>query len=210
MKPTPSTTAGTDSSDCHAPMNHHILTAASLLLITTHASPSMAAVTITIAQQGPDVIARAIGTLDLPPSSNEAHCGGVPGLIQDGAIAPGIGAICLGSGSGYTYSISGPSTFGTGLGRYADSSDGGLFGLNSSLGILASKGTIIDSTSTWRNTSISDLGITPGDLGTWQLGHPGEGTITARAEVPGPLGFLGAAGLWSWSRRLRARVRAGQ
>jgi hypothetical protein len=33
--------------------HHHILTAASLLLITTHASPSMAAVTITIAQQGP-------------------------------------------------------------------------------------------------------------------------------------------------------------
>lgn len=191
-------------------MKHHILTAASLLLINTCASPSIAAVTITIAQHGPDVIARAIGTLNLSPTTNEAHCGGVPGLIPDGAIAPGIGAICLGSGSGYTYSISGPSTFGTGLGRYANSSDGGLFGLNSSLGILASNSTIIDSTSVWKDTSLSDLGITPGDLGTWQLGHSGEGRITARAEVPAPLGLIGAAGLWSFSRRLRARVRAGQ
>lgn len=191
-------------------MKHPILTAASLLLITTSAFPSMAAVSVTIAQHGPDVIARAIGTLDLPPASNEAHCGGVPGLIPDGAIAPGIGAICLGSGSGYAYSISGPNTFGTGPGRYADSSEGGLFGLNSSLGILATNSTIIDSISTWKNTSLSDLGITPGDLGTWQLGHSGEGRITARAEVPAPLGLIGAAGLWSFSRRLRARVRAGQ
>jgi hypothetical protein len=28
--------------------------------------------------------------------------------------------------------------------------------------------------------------------------------------VPAPVGLLGAAGLWSCSRRLRARTRAGQ
>ena len=164
---------------------------------------AQAAVDITIMQEGPDVIARAFGTLDLPPSTINAHCGGVPGTIPDGAIAPDIGAICVGSGGGFAYSITGPSSFGAGPGRYADTSSGGLFGFNSALGILATSGTIIDSTSTWSGATLADLGISPGGLGTWQT--PG-GSVTARAEVPAPIGLLGVGAMLTWTRILRRKI----
>ena len=169
------------------------------------AIPSLASVQVRIYEDGPDVIAEAIGNLDLPPSTTLAACGGTPGLTPNGAVAPAFGVICVGSGTGFAYSITGPASFGTGFGRYADSSSGGLFGVTGTLGLLATDGPRIRSRSTWTNTSLASLGLTPGDLGTWQLAN-GE-QITARAEVPGPLGLLGVAAMWGWARRLRKRIR---
>lgn len=188
----------------------HILTAARLLLITTSASPSMAAVSITIAQQGPDVIARAVGTLNLPTTATTSHCGGGPGVINDGAISPVIGAFCIGSGPGFTYSIaSGPTSFGTSRGGYADRSMGPLFGLNASLGTVATAGTMVDAISIWENTTLSELGLEPGPIGRWTLSHPAEGTISATA-TPAPVGLLGIGVLLAWSRALRRRIQKGQ
>lgn len=179
----------------------------SLALVTAAfvASPALASVQISIDQIGPDVIAKAVGRLNVPPSLTVAHCGGVPNLIPDGALAPAIGAVCVGSGSGFSYSIAGPSSFGAGFGRYADSSTGGLFGFNSALGILAADGNIINSSSTWQNTSLADLGLTPGNLGTWTVSNSNDQILVV--ATPGPLGIMGTLGLFGWSRKLRQRIR---
>lgn len=180
-----------------------LIPAAAVILFT---SPALASVQISIYEVGPDVIAEAIGSLVLPPSTNTSHCGGAPNVIPYGAIAPSLGAICVGSGQGYTYSIAGPSSFGfeTSIGRYADESKGGLFGINGALGLLASDGTEINSQSIWRGTTLSGLGLEPGPIGKWQIG---DDSITATA-VPGPLAALAAPLGWAWSRRLRNRIQA--
>lgn len=180
------------------------------LLTTATSAPAMAAVQITIYESGSNVIAEATGTLNLPPTSGTTHCGGAPGVLANGAISPALGAICVGSGQGYTYSLDGgPTSFGGSLGRSADESWGSLFGLNSSLGLLATAGSIVDSHSIWRNTTLADLGLQSGPIGTWKLKHPGEGTITATA-TPAPLGLLGLGAMWAWARRLRRRIREAQ
>lgn len=190
-------------------MNFFNLSAATAALLLT-ASPAVASVQITIYQRGSNVIAEAIGSLNLPPTSSTSHCGGAPGVLANGAISPALGAICVGSGQGYTYSISGgPTTFGGSLGRSADESWGDLFGLNSSLDLLATAGPIVDSQSIWRDTTLADLGLQPGPIGTWTLNHPAEGTITATA-TPAPLGLLGLSAMWAWTRRLRRRIREAQ
>jgi hypothetical protein len=184
--------------------------AAALAALLTTSAPAMAAVQITIYELGPDVIAEAIGTLNLPPTSSTSHCGGAPGVIAHGAISPALGGLCVGSGAGFVYSLDGgPTTFGGSIGRSADESWGDLFGINASLGLLATAGPIVDSQSIWRNTRLADLGLQPGPIGTWTLDHPAEGTITA-AATPAPLGLLGLGAMWGWARRLRRRIREAQ
>lgn len=179
------------------------------LLTTATSAPAMAAVQITIYERGSDVIAEASGTLNLPPISSTSHCGGAPRVIADGAISPALGAICVGSGAGFVYSLDGgPTTFGESIGRSADESWGSLFGINSSLRLMATAGPIVDSQSIWPNTRLSDLGLQPGPIGTWTLDHPAEGTITA-AATPAPLGLLGLGAMLGWARRLRRRIRHG-
>lgn len=177
--------------------------AAAVLILAGLAA--FASVKIDVYESGADVIARATGLLDLPAPLGSAYCGGSPGVIPNGAIAPASGSICLGSGQGFTYPITGPTGFGVGPGRYADESTGNLFGFNASLGILATPTSVVDSQSIWRNTTLAQLGLQSGDLGTWYVGDQ---AITARASVPGPFGFLGVLAFWEWSRRLRHRIRS--
>lgn len=189
-------------------MNFFNLSAATAALLT--ASLAVASVQITIYQSGPDVIAEAIGSLNLPPTSSTSHCGGAPGVLANGAISPALGAICTGSGAGFTYSLDGgPTNFGSSMGRSADESWGTLFGVNGSLNLLATAGSQVDSQSIWRNTSLADLGLQPGLIGTWTLDHPAEGTIAVTA-TPAPLGLLGLGALWAWARQLRRRIREAQ
>lgn len=170
------------------------------------ASPALASVEIRIFESGADVIAEAFGTLSLPSASGPTYCGGGPGVIPNGAIAPALGAVCVGSGQGFSYSITGPSSFGSGFGRYADESTGPVFGVNGALGLLATAGSTVNSRSIWRNADLADLGLQPGTLGTWQLG--GE-AITATA-TPGPLGILSVATGWVCARRLRRRINSAR
>lgn len=181
-------------------MKLFIPTASALLLF---ASPALASVQISIYEAGPDVIAEAVGSLDLSGIADVTHCGGGPGLITDGAIAPALGAVCTGSGQGFAYSITGTSSFGAGFGRYADESAGPLFGVNGALGLLAASGPTINSRSVWRNATLASLGLKPGQIGAWQLnGQPIEATAT-----PGPAGPLAAAVGFGWAKRLRQRIR---
>lgn len=182
---------------------------ASVVLLAALGTGALAAVQIRIFELGPDVIAEAVGSLSLPPpvSTTPTHCGGTPGLFPNGAIAPSIGAICVGRGSsGFSYSIAGPQTIGLGAARPADESSGELFGLNSTLSLLATAGPEVDARSTWRNASIQTLGLRR-ETTTWSLTN-GE-TVTLEV-VPAPMGLLGATGGWAFARRLRARIRRGR
>lgn len=167
------------------------------------ATPSHAAIQITIAQDGPHVVARAIGSLPPAVSSNELHCGGFPGLLPHGGIAPSIGAICLGSGAGWAYRVTGPSSI-DGLARLADASSGSLFGVNGALGLLASASTTVNSSSTWHNITLADFGLQPGSIASWQVAG---GEPITLAVAPSPLGILGAVCSWRASRQLRHRIR---
>ena len=178
-----------------------LIPAASALLL--FASPALASVQIRIFESGADVVAEAIGSLSLPVTTTTTHCGGAPGVIPFGAIAPALGAVCVGSGQGFSYTITGPTSFGVGLPRLADESTGPVFGVNGALGLLATAGPTVNSRSIWRNADLAALGLQPGTLGTWQVGSE---SITATA-TPGPLGILAAISGWSWSRRLRERIR---
>lgn len=181
-------------------------------LLVLAATAATAAVHVLIEEIGPDVVATAIGTLPslpaLPPGVAPTYCGGGPTVLPKGAIAPAAGALCLGQGPGFGYSIIGPSSFGTGNPRPADDSSGSLFGFNSSLGLLATASPQVNATAIWRGVSLAGIGLTPGPIGTWQVA--GGDTITARAAVPGPLGLIGVITGWLWARQLRRRIREAQ
>lgn len=168
------------------------------------ASPALASVQISIFQDGADTIAEAVGSLNLPPSVTLAHCGGAPGFISDGAISPIISAICLGPAQeAYTYPITGPSNFGLGIGKFADDSSGSFFGINGSLGLLATSDLNVNARSVWLNTSLADLGLKIGPVASWQAGDE---QITMVA-TPAPLPLLGSISLFGWARKLRLRNR---
>ena len=176
-----------------------IILAATVLLSP---SRSTAAVQIKIFQDGADTVAEAIGALDLPPSVTIAHCGGTPGLFEHGAIAPAISAICLGPAqAGFAYRLTGPTTFGLGLGKAADASSGTFFGINGNLGLLAVSNPDVNSRSIWYNTTLADLGLQPGSLASWQVNDQ----EIKMAATPAPLPILASLGLFSWARKLRSR-----
>lgn len=183
------------------------LTLATLLLVTAAAAD----VYITLTQSGPDVIARALGSLDLPPSPDIAHCGGTPGLFPSGAISPALGAICVGRGTGgFSYSIAGPSSFGPLWGQPATLSSGNFFGFSGTTGELVTASPEVDATSIWRNTTLADLGFTQfGPVAEWS-------TLTPNAErvslvvVPAPIAFLAPLFAFLAGRKLRQRIRASR
>lgn len=183
------------------------ITVAALLLLL----PAAADVFITVFQNGPDVVARAVGTLDLPPSPTISHCGGTPGLFPSGAISPSLGALCLGKGTGgFSYSIAGPQSFGPLWGRPASLSSGNFFGFSGTTGELVTASPEVDAISIWRDTTLSDLGFLDfGPIAEWTTLHPSPKRI-ALAVVPGPLAILAPLFAYRHSRILRQRLRSSR
>ncbi|MFN9695269.1 MAG: hypothetical protein ACK550_15975 [Synechococcaceae cyanobacterium] len=68
-------------------------------------------------------------------------------------------------------------------------------------------GSFFASSSTFKNHSLSSLGLAPGYVGTWTLDGIDE-EIVVVAGVPGPLPLFGAASAFGFSRRLRQRIRS--
>lgn len=87
-----------------------------------------------------------------------------------------------------------------------------LFGSLSRFGINSTyvSGSPVVSSATFTGKTLADLGLTPtsGTLGTWTLAATGD-TISVNV-VPGPMPVLGAAAAYSFSRRLRRRIRQSQ
>lgn len=170
-------------------------------LILSATSGAQAAVTITIAPSGANVVATGSGTLDLTGLSFEfdtprrSRVEGAFGNVITGI--PELIVISVYSG------ITGPSSFGDGARINANSGSGDMFGVSAD-SIITPFGYVskapLSGTSTWDNTTISGLGLTPGTyVYNWGTG-PTADSLTVQI-VPEPshallaLGGLGALAL---------------
>lgn len=185
--------------------------------ITTAPAARATNVKVLIQEINPDVVITATGSLVLPSTPlGQTVCGNniVTPAPANGAIQSSTASICLGNSTTLVnyYSITGPLAFGTGNSiAFAFSSLGTFFGIEGNLGLVGadySSGSAINSSSLFKNQSLTSLGISQtGILGTWALLN-GQ-TITLEA-VPGPLSLLGLPVGYSWSRRLRKRIQAAK
>jgi len=162
-------------------------------------------------QQGSDVTLNVSGSLTgLPTGASASRTG--PSLI-----GPGLAIIASGSFAGTTYTTSGPTNFGSGgpnLISYSGDPFSFAFGTSLLLSSTYGQGSPITGSGLISGQTLASLGLssTSGLLGTWTVGSDSievwAGAKPA-ATVPGPLPLFGAGVAFAYSRRLRARVRAG-
>lgn len=196
------------------PLNLVVLALALLLAGTGRARAELI---ITFSQSGSNVVASGTGSLNFldlsfqgfdfnPPSVNAATGTAVIG-------APGNYADYYGT-------ISGPSSFGPG-GSFNASSGTSTAPGNTGAGVIGATGQLLvpggyfagtpfTVSSTWDNTTISGLGLTPGTYTwTWGSGSNADSleVIVPGASVPEPASLtllaLGAAGMIGYASRRR-------
>jgi len=154
--------------------------------------PAQAACTVTLQQQGSDVVAIGAGTLDTTDFgegvsyTDQARMNPMSGSIITGLVATELGV--LGP-------IHGPTGFGVGASENADSGSGDLVGVFDGVGLVIPadypSGSGLSSTATWANQSFVSLGVTPGSY-TWNWGSGAHSDffqfniIEGAAAVPAP------------------------
>jgi hypothetical protein len=179
---------------------------------------------------GNDVVVTTTGTL-VNPLASSGDTGNSPdidflGPGNIGATSPLVGSLSVGrvqaveEGGAYitifyeNVFVSGPDNFGPGITAEATSSSGNYLGFVAASGSVAVDIVVREQlvpltggTATWANTTIANLGATPG-VYTWQLNHRFENdTITLRV-IPEPsssgLLMLGAIAAGIFGRRRRS------
>jgi hypothetical protein len=162
------------------------------------ASLAQAAYTVTLQQQGSDVVGTGAGTLDTTDfgegvaGQDSAHMSPMSGSILIGPVATTNLAIYLG--------IIGPTSFGSGgTSENADSGSGDLVGIFEGTGLEIPQtylsGSELSSTSTWADQTFSSLGVTPGS-DTWRWGSGAHSDffrlniVEGAAAVPEPSSIL--------------------
>lgn len=145
------------------------------LLITVLAlcNEAKSAAIITVFESGRDVVVLGSGSLDLNGLYFEAgDANSITGRLNGGAAA-----LLIGQGGYAAYAgSSGPSSFGQPQISTANDSEGDLFGVGARGGLilvpfLYSSGSPLLASSTWRESSIASLGLTPGLYTyTWTTG----------------------------------------
>jgi hypothetical protein len=175
------------------------LAAVSGLLLT--AGQAKAALVITFSQSGPDVVANGVGSLNfldltfsgfevgnnsVNASAGKALLGSVPPVYTDIYTGAILGPTSFGAGGGFD-ATSGSSTAPGGTGA----------GINASIGVIYvpggyGAGDPFTVSSTWANTTIAGLGLTPGTYTwTWGDNNPDSLTIIVPASVPEPSTLFG-------------------
>jgi hypothetical protein len=167
----------------------HIVGFLAALVLGIAGNMSQAAVTITLQEQGNDVVATASGTLNLAALSQGRNG------TADGSIAPRDAYITLGPGwpqsvaiDGYT-GATGPVSFGT-LATYdfVTSFSGDYLGIIGTEILVPDgySGGSLQSNATWANTDFATLGVTPGEyVWSWGSGANAD-TLTLSAATPVP------------------------
>jgi hypothetical protein len=171
-------------------MGAAVICAATLLGSALSVPPAQAAYTVTLEQDGLNVVADGSGTLDVTDLSF------LTSQSFGAQILPTLGEIFTGPASStpndqYHGVITGPASFGSGSGSLATSGAGdlvGIGGLVSDLLVPAdyTSGTSLSDMSTYDNATFASLGVTPGTYEwTWGSGaHADSFTLDA---VPAPL-----------------------
>lgn len=165
----------------------HVLAGMAALVAVALLAPGLARATsissgytITLVQQGDNVVATGSGSIDLTGLElGDAHS-------ESALVLPAVGILftgATGNADVYTGTFSGPMSFGTGsYGGYASNGNGDLAGIAAAGGqILVPHGYVsgnsLSSSATWDNATFASLGITPGTyVITW-------GTVAADPSI---------------------------
>jgi len=189
-----------------------VLCAASALLLIV--SPAAhAGYIVTLNQVGPNVVATGSGAIDLTGLSF-FESGSFPGLIaaDTGTIITGPGPNGAILPANFFQGVSGPTSFGSGGLRDADSGSGDYVGIGGSRGsgsVLVPQGyvsgTVLSDSMTFNNDTFSTLGVIPGTyVWTWGTGVNQNFTLQIGAvpDAGSTLGLLlvAASGLFALSR----------
>ncbi|HEX5327186.1 MAG TPA: hypothetical protein VFW75_11005 [Acetobacteraceae bacterium] len=158
------------------------------------ASPARAGYTVSLSQQGSNVVATGSGTIDLTGLTPNGSG------ISEGGVGPLHGEINTGPASfvgvswdtGYT----GPTSFGSGGELPASSGSGdtvgiGAFGVDLVVPSGYVSGSALSDTSTYDNQTFASLGVTPGSyVWTWGRGATADSFTLqiGAASVPEPSG----------------------
>lgn len=161
------------------------------------APPAQAAYTVMLQQQGSDVVATGAGTLDTTDlgegvtDTDQARMNPMSGSILTGPVTT--------TNLGAFGEITGPTSFGSGTSKNADSGSGDLVGIVEATVLAIPQdylsGGELSSTATWANQTFMSLGLIPGSY-TWIWGSGAHSDffaldiIEGAAVVPEPSSIL--------------------
>ena len=183
-------------------MRHSVkLLTSALLGLTALSTSAKAELVIDITQQGGNVVATGMGTLNTSDLTSTI-------AASAAGIDASQGFITISAGGGLAYNIpTGQAAFGGGNVAFASSSSGSVFGINGVFGQLYAptgytSGSFISGTDAFDGTTLAGLGLTPGtytyDFGTGPNADSVVVNIGNVSAVPEPstwamllLGFMG-------------------
>ncbi len=182
---------------------------AAALMLAAMCDRASAGVVIDVRQIGSDVVATGSGTLDTTDLTFQTQS-----YANRAAFFPDLGGVVLGPASSTAYDlysgVTGPTSLGSASAEYASSGSGDFIGVQGNGGYLGvpvgyASGTSLSATSTWDNTTIAGLGLTPGTYTyTWGSGADADSITLKISSVPEPstlvIGGIALA-VWVIARR---------
>lgn len=176
-------------------------------LILSATSGAQAAVTLTIAPSGANVIATGSGTINLSALTLEFG-----GSVPNGAVNASFGVIRVGAASNITsyMGATGPASFGSGVLTASNTGSGDVFQVHGREGaLLVPEGYVseapLSGTATWNGATLSSLGLTPGTY-VYSWGTEGTADSFTVQIVPEPShALLSLAGLGTLALRRSRR-----